>query len=76
MGGDTAVTCVTVEIGVYGGLVKWVRGIPKDLEVRVHDYDIDGVESGIISSDTDGNPCVVVTYKGQSDALHIIQEDT
>lgn len=53
-----------IEVGVYGGLVQWVRGIPRDLKVKVHDYDVDGVDKGIISSDSDGNPCVVVTYKG------------
>lgn len=62
---DTAPLAVaTIEVGVYGGLVQWVRGIPGDLELRVYDYDIDGVDTGVVSSDTDGNPCVTVIYRG------------
>lgn len=62
-----------IEVGVYGGLVQWVRGIPKELEVRVHDYDVDGVDSGIISSDRDGSSCVVVTYKSSNECPDILE---
>jgi hypothetical protein len=56
-----------IEVGVYGGLVQWVRGIPKGVDVRVHDFDVDGVDDGIISRDSDGNACVVVVYEGGED---------
>lgn len=53
-----------IEVGVYGGCVQWVRGMPIDAEVRVNDYDIDGVDTGIISADNEGHPCVVIIYRG------------
>ena len=62
-----------IEIGVYGGMVQWVRGIPSNVEVRVHDYDIDGVDPEAIASDGEGNPCVVAIYEGHDDDLHLLE---
>jgi len=45
-------------------MVQWIRGIPTNVEVRVYDYDVDGVDPGAIASDGEGNPCVVAIYEG------------
>jgi len=46
----------TITVGVYGGLVQWIQGIPDDVRVVVHDFDIDGVED--LSRDEQGQQCV------------------
>lgn len=55
----------TIRVGVYGGLVQWVQDVPEGIEVRVFDYDTDGVDDGLLSKDDGGNACVVATYAGE-----------
>ena len=62
-----------IEVGVYGGLVQWVKGIPQDLEVKVRDYDVDGTDPGLISRDQEGNRCVVVIYRGCDEHSDILE---
>lgn len=47
-----------VTIGVHGGLVQWIQGIPKEVRVVVHDFDIDGVDAEYLSRDEQGQQCV------------------
>lgn len=56
-----------IEVGVYGGCVQWVRGVPKGVDVKVNDYDIDGVDEDIIGMDADGHRCITVIYEGGED---------
>jgi hypothetical protein len=55
-----------IEVGVYGGCVQWIRGIPEGVEVQVNDYDIDGVDRDRLSSDDNGRSCIIVTYASSS----------
>jgi len=34
----------TIRVGVHGGVVQWVEGIPEGVEVKVFDYDTYGVD--------------------------------
>jgi len=47
----------TITVGVYGGLVQWIQGIPKDVRVVVHDFDIDGSDAEHLSRDEQGQQC-------------------
>lgn len=55
----------TVTVGVCGGLVQWVQGIPHDVRVVVHDYDIDSVDAKDLSRDEDGNGCVESVWEDE-----------
>ena len=48
----------TITVGVYGGLVQWIQGIPEDVRVVVRDYDIEGVDARDLSRDEGGDECV------------------
>jgi hypothetical protein len=48
----------TITVGVYGGLVQWIQGIPDNVRVVVHDFDIDGVDAKHLSRDEQGQECV------------------
>ena len=47
-----------ITVGVYGGLVQWIKGIPPNICVVVRDYDIDGAEPDCLTKDEDGSACV------------------
>lgn len=47
----------TITVGVYGGLVQWIQGIPADVRVVVQDYDVEGMEAGDLSLDAEGHAC-------------------
>lgn len=51
-----------ITILVHGGLVQDIIGIPKDVEVEVLDYDIEGADPDNFSQDEDGNDCVKSVY--------------
>ena len=55
----------TITVGVYGGLVQWIQGIPKDVRVVVHDYDIDSVGAEDLVRDENGDPCVESVWESE-----------
>lgn len=62
----------TIRIGVYGGVVQWVKDIPDGVEVQVFDYDTDGVDEELLSADYSGNACVVALYTGEQCAAEML----
>lgn len=53
----------TITVGVYGGIVQWIQGIPEDVRIVVHDYDIDGAEDRVLSRDENGDKCVEAVWE-------------
>ena len=47
-----------ITVGVYGGLVQWIKGIPKNICVMVRDYDVNGAEPDCLIKDEEGSACV------------------
>jgi len=64
----------TIRVGVHGGLVQWVEGVPEGVEVQVLDYDTDGVDDGLLSADGAGNPCVVAIYAGEESEPEMLRQ--
>ncbi len=48
----------TITVGVYGGMIQWIQGIPEDVRVVVRDYDIEGADPDDLSHDAEGNECI------------------
>ena len=46
-----------IEITVEGGLIQAIEGIPKDVEVWVSDYDVEGTEEERLFTDKNGDQC-------------------
>ena len=44
-----------VEVIVQGGMVANVKGLPKGMELRIMDYDIEGVDEEALKKDKDGD---------------------
>ena len=51
----TQISKRTITVGIYGGLVQWVQGIPEDVRVVVHDYDVDGSDADDLACDANGD---------------------
>ena len=58
----------TITVGVHGGLVQWIQGIPEDVRIVVHDYDIEGVDAQDLSLDAEGNHCVQSVWEHEDEA--------
>ena len=58
----------TITVGVHGGLVQWIQGIPEDVRIVVHDYDIKGVDAQDLSLDAEGNHCVQSVWEHEDEA--------
>jgi hypothetical protein len=48
----------TITVGVYGGVVQWIQGIPEDVRAVVHDFDIEGIDTERLPRDERGQDCV------------------
>ena len=44
-----------ITVGVEGGVVQWIQGIPRGIRVVVHDYDVDGADKEELSKDENGD---------------------
>ncbi len=55
----------TIRVGVYGGMVQWVEGVPEGVVVQVFDYDTDGVNEKRLKADECGKPCMIAVYDCQ-----------
>ena len=53
---------VVIEDGCLHKVVRAHDGV-KGLTVEVRDYDTDGVEPDILSTDSVGNPCIISTWE-------------
>ena len=49
---------IKVDVYVEGGIVQDVKS-DHDIDLRIFDYDIDGVDEEAIDIDNDGNQCVI-----------------
>jgi len=54
-----------ITVGVYGGLVQWIKGIPEGICVVVRDYDVDGTEPDCLTKDEEGSTCVESRWKSE-----------
>ena len=54
-----------IVIHVEGGAVHEVWGIPDDVIVEIHDYDVDGIDSSIenVQTDHNGDEYVLVEWE-------------
>ena len=52
-----------IKVGVSGGLVQWITGIPQDVQVLVFDYDVDGIADERLNRDDEGNRCIIAIYE-------------
>jgi hypothetical protein len=53
----------TITVGVYGGMIQWIQGIPEDVRVVVYDYDIEGAGPEDLSQDAEGNQCIEAVWE-------------
>lgn len=58
----------TITVGVHGGLVQWIQGIPEDVRVVVQDYDVEGVDTKDLSQDVEGNHCAQSVWEHEDEA--------
>jgi len=52
-----------IVITVEGGLIQWIGGIPEDVRIIVHDYDVESVDAADLSVDKDGHQHVVSVWE-------------
>lgn len=52
-----------ITVVIRGGAVWDVAGVPKGVEVKIVDYDVDGSETGMLV-DHDGEPARVEIWEG------------
>ncbi len=55
-----------ITVGVYGGVIQWIQGIPKDVRVVVYDYDIEGAGPEDLSQDDEGNECIEAVWEANA----------
>lgn len=58
----------TITVGVHGGLVQWIQGIPENVRVVVRDYDVEGVDSADLSQDVEGHHCAKSIWESEDTA--------
>jgi hypothetical protein len=56
-----------IAIGVSGGLIQWVKGIPDDVRIVVFDYDIESVDARDLDVDENGEVCVRSIWDEQNE---------
>lgn len=58
----------TITVGVHGGLVQWIQGIPEDVRVVVQDYDVESTDTADLSQDAEGSPCAKSVWEREDEA--------
>lgn len=57
----------TITVGVHGGLVQWIQGIPEDVCIIVRDYDVDGCDEADLTTDPNGDKCVESVWEKEDE---------
>ncbi len=57
----------TITVGVYGGLVQWIQGIPADLRIVVRDYDVEGADEEDLTTDENGDKCAESVWETEDE---------
>ena len=57
----------TITIGLEGGLIQWIEGIPEDVRVVVQDYDIEVAGVNAVAEDKDGQKCIISTWENDEE---------
>ena len=52
---------IKLDIYLEGGIIQDMKS-DYDIDVRIFDYDIDGVDEEAVSQDNDGNRCVIIEW--------------
>lgn len=48
----------TIKIEIVNGIID-IKDIPRDVEIVVRDYDVEGLENINLTKDEDGFPCLI-----------------
>ena len=53
----------TITLEVQGGLVRSVAGVPKDIRIRILNFDVDGADIDLLNTLKDGRKATVTTWE-------------
>lgn len=61
-GGEQTTEAPPIIVSIIDGLIDDITGIPADVEVQVHDYDIEGCDRDSLFTDDDGQVYASQTF--------------